>query len=138
MTVRFLLIRFDHSEEVRLAAGLAGRLKEAVEEAEIHFLSQEGNAGVLHEESDIDHLHLVENGKDPDTIALKKLGFDYIVDLQNDGRTRLLKFRLKRYDFSLKKHSLRERFLGFFSGKLPELPPLEERYLDTIRIFLDE
>jgi ADP-heptose:LPS heptosyltransferase len=123
--VKFLVIRFAGEAEVKLAASVAGRLDREVEGCEIQFLTSSSSVRQLKGNP---HLRKVHTDEDFRACLkdLRKEGFDYLIDLQNNLKSARVKLSLKRMDFTVKRS---------WRGQETEL---EKRFTDTIRLFVED
>jgi ADP-heptose:LPS heptosyltransferase len=110
-------------------------LKEQVEEAEIHYLTKKQFALVLQANPYIDKLHVLGDTLAAVTDKLKEENFDYVIDLHNNLRSRIVKSRLQKVAFSFNKLN-REKWLlvNLHINKLPNIH-IVDRYMETVRLF---
>jgi ADP-heptose:LPS heptosyltransferase len=133
--VKFLIIRFSSIGDIVLTTPVIRCLKEQVEGAEIHYLTKKQFAPVLQANPFIDKLHVLGDTLGEVTDKLKEESFDYIIDLHNNLRSRIVKSRLKRVAFSFDKLN-REKWLlvNLRINRLPDIH-IVDRYLETVRLF---
>ena len=133
--VKFLIIRFSSIGDIVLTTPVIRCLKEQVEDAEIHYLTKKQFTPVLQANPYIDKLHILGDTLGEVTDKLKEESFDYIIDLHNNLRSRIVKSRLKRIAFSFDKLN-REKWLlvNLHINRLPDIH-IVDRYLETVRLF---
>lgn len=137
--VRFLVVRFSSIGDIVLTTPVVRHLKQQVEESRVHYLTKSSFAPILEANPYIDQIHVL-NGGDFNALIreLKKLEFDYIIDLHHNARTERLKMKMKRMDFSVNKLNFRKwLFVNFKWDRMPEVH-MVDRNLDTIRHFIRE
>jgi len=133
--VKFLIIRFSSIGDIVLTTPVIRCLKEQVEGAEIHYLTKKQFAPVLQVNPYIDKLHILGDVLAEVTDRLKEENFDYVIDLHNNLRSRIVKSRLRRFAFSFNKLN-REKWL-LVNLRINKLPPVHivDRYLEAVRLF---
>lgn len=131
---KFLIIRFSSIGDIVLTTPVIRCLKQQVPDAEVHYLTKSTFKGIQENNPFIDKLWLWENEKDIVSF-LKKEKFDFIIDLHNNLRTSILKWKLNVPAFSFKKLNI-EKYL-FVRFRMNVLPPIHivDRYLQTLDFF---
>lgn len=132
---KFLIIRFSSIGDIVLTTPVIRCLKNQVANAEVHYLTKPGFASILQHNPYIDQLHLLDKPILEKTLELKQQGFDYIIDLHNNLRTRIFKSVLDVPSFSFDKLNIEKSILVNF--KLNNLPDVHivDRYLETLSSF---
>jgi ADP-heptose:LPS heptosyltransferase len=133
--VKFLVIRFSSIGDIVLTSPVVRCLHQQVEGAEIHFLTKPGFVELLQANPHISKVHTL-SGNNAETIGLlRKEGFDYVIDLQNNVRSLNIKRALKRMYFTVNKLNLKKWMLvNFGIDRLPG-KHIVDRYLETVRLF---
>lgn len=110
-------------------------LKKQHPDAEVHYFTKPAFKTVLEHNPYIDHLHLLDKPLLQKTMELKQLGFDYIIDLHNNLRTRIIKGIMDVPAFSFDKLNTEKGFLVKLKENM--LPPIHivDRYLQTLSSF---
>lgn len=133
--VRFLVIRFSSLGDIVLTSPVVRCLKQQVEDAEIFFLTNSKYSSVL-----ISNPYISKVYEYPDNVGsfislVADTQFDYIIDLQNNYLSRLIKLRLKVPAFTVDKLNIRKFITVCF--KINRLPAIHivDRYLDTVSLF---
>jgi ADP-heptose:LPS heptosyltransferase len=132
---KFLIIRFSSIGDIVLTTPVIRCLKNQVAGAEVHYLTKPGFASILQHNPYIDQLHLLDKPIFEKAHELKQLGFDYIIDLHNNLRTRIFKSILDLPAFSFDKLNIEKSIL--VNLKINTLPDVHivERYLETLNTF---
>ena len=129
MGQKILVIRFSSIGDIVLTTPVVRALKQQLPEAEIHYLTKKTNYSLLQNNKYIDKIHLLE---DIDLFQkLKKIKFDYVVDLHKNLRSFKIKATLGVKSKSFKKLNLKKLLLVKFKiNKMPNLH-IVDRYLDA-------
>lgn len=132
---KFLIIRFSSIGDIVLTTPVIRCLKNQVAGAEVHYLTKPGFASILQNNPYIDQLHLLDKPILEKALELKQLGFDYVIDLHNNLRTRIFKSILDLPSFSFDKLNIEKSIL--VNLKINTLPDIHivERYLETLNSF---
>jgi ADP-heptose:LPS heptosyltransferase len=132
---KFLIIRFSSIGDIVLTTPVIRCLKQQVPNAEVHYLTKPGFKGILEHNPYIDKLHVLDKPVFAKALALKQLGFDYIIDLHHNLRTRLFKSVIDVPAFCFDKLNIEKSI--FVNLKINNLPPVHivDRYLDTLSNF---
>ena len=133
--VRFLILRFGSASEVLMTTPVIRCLKEQVEGASIDYVVGRAWVHLLEHNPYLNKVHVLEGLKGKQVKKIKEEGFDYIIDLQRDVRSEMIRARLQLISFAIPKHAFRYWMkvrLGI--GHLPENNWVE-RCLETIQIF---
>ncbi len=135
MQVKFLVIRFSSIGDIVLTTPVIRVIKEQVDGAEVHFLTKPAYHSILEHNPYLDGIHHLKKSMKETLNPLREEGFDYVIDLHHNLRTRRLKNRLKVLDFSVNKLN-REKWLmvNFKKNKLPD-KHIVKRYLDCVSVF---
>ncbi len=130
--MKILIIRFSSIGDIVLTTPVIRCLKQQVEGVEVHYLTKKAFNSLLANNPYIDKIHLL-NDKISETVSeLEEEKFDYIIDLHNNLRTRLIKLRLNVKAKSFDKLNLKKFLLVNF--KINTLPTkhIVDRYLETV------
>lgn len=130
--MKVLIIRFSSIGDIVLTSPVVRCLKMQVENVEIHYATKKGFKAILENNPYIDKLHLLETSINPLLKKLKNENFDYIIDLHNNLRTRIIKLNLRKKSFSFKKLNFKKFLLTNFKiNKLPNIH-IVDRYMETV------
>jgi ADP-heptose:LPS heptosyltransferase len=136
--VKFLVVRFSSIGDIVLTTPVVRHLKKQVDDVEVHFLTKQPFVKLLEANPYIDRIHSYEGDMKSTLNTLKKIGFDYIIDLHNNTRSARIKLALKRMDFTVRKLNVKKWILvNLRINKLPDLH-MVDRNLETIQLFISE
>ncbi len=135
MVTRLLIIRFSSIGDIVLTTSLLRQLKLQWEgELEIHYLIKEKYAVVLNNNPHIARIHTFKGSVAECYADLNSVGIDYILDLQSNLRSALVKKRLKALSFSVKKRNF-AKYLWIKWGIKSSIGHIVERYRETASAF---
>lgn len=134
--VRFLVIRFSSIGDIVLTTPVVRGLKQQVENAEVHFLTKQANAGIVESNPYIDEVHTLKESYAETIDELREIPFDYVIDLQKNLRSMRIINKLKILDFSFPKLNW-QKWLATSFLKINKLPDIHivDRYLTSVRLF---
>jgi ADP-heptose:LPS heptosyltransferase len=133
--VKFLVIRFSSIGDIVLTSPVVRGLKNQVDHSEVHFLTKPGFAVLLKANPHISKVHTLSDTPGETIEMLRKEGFDYVIDLQNNLRSLRIKRSLKRMYFTVNKLNFKKWLLvNFRINRLPDLH-IVDRYLKTVELF---
>ena len=127
--MKVLVIRFSSIGDIVLTTPVVRVLKTQLSDAQVHYCTKKGYAGILKANPYIDKLHLLE-GSIKDLIQeLKAEKFDYIIDLHHNLRSMLIKRRLGVPSSSFDKINFDKwMMVNFKINRLPNVH-IVDRYL---------
>jgi len=129
--MKILIIRFSSIGDIVLTTPVIRTVKTQLE-TELHFASKIQFKGILESNPYIDRLHFL-HGSLPELIReLRKEKFDYVIDLHNNLRTRIVKIALGVKAFSLKKLNIEKWLMVNFKINVLPSKHIVERYLETV------
>ncbi len=130
-TLKILVVRFSSIGDIVLTTPVVRVLKKQLN-TEVHYLTKSSYKSLLVHNPYVDKLHLIKDGLDEVLEDLKAQDFDYVIDLHNNLRTKILKFKLNVPAKSFNKLNMEKFFLTTF--KIDSLPRVHivDRYLSTI------
>jgi ADP-heptose:LPS heptosyltransferase len=129
---KILILRFSSIGDIVLTTPVIRCLHEQLPDAEIHYLTKPQYKTILEHNPYIHQLHLLDKPLLQKTIELKQLGFDYIIDLHNNLRTRIIKSIINTTDFSFDKLNFEKWVL--VNTKINILPDIHivDRYIQAL------
>ena len=129
--LKILVVRFSSIGDIVLTTPVVRMLKKQLN-AEVHFLTKSAYITLLRNNPYIDSVYQIEQSINEVIADLKKENYDYIIDLHNNLRTQILKFRLGVPSRSFNKLNMGKLMLTVF--KMDSLPEVHivDRYLDTV------
>jgi ADP-heptose:LPS heptosyltransferase len=130
--VKILIIRFSSIGDIVLTSPVIRCLKKQLPECEIHFLVKEKFRSLVESNPYISTVHVL-NGKITKVLRqLNEAGFDYVVDLQNNFRSALIRMALARNDGVVKKMNAEKWCMVNLKIKFTPTH-IVHRYLQTVR-----
>jgi len=129
--MKILIIRFSSIGDIVLTTPVIRAVKTQLE-TEVHFASKIQFRRILETNPYIDSLHFL-HGSLPELIReLRTERFDYIIDLHNNLRTRIIKMSLGVKAFSFKKLNIEKWLMVNFKINVLPSKHIVERYLETV------
>jgi ADP-heptose:LPS heptosyltransferase len=92
---KFLILRFSSIGDIVLTTPVIRCLKEQYPDAEVHYATKKSYKSLLENNPYIDKVFVLENGLNELVKSLQSERYDYVIDLHNNLRTRIIKIRLK-------------------------------------------
>lgn len=129
--MKILILRFSSIGDIVLTTPVARVLKTQLENVEIHYAIKKQYADIVRNNPYVDKVHELERELNPLIAALQHEQYDYIIDLHNNLRTRIIKWRLGVRSYSFHKLNIEKWLL--VNLKINKLPYLHivDRYLAT-------
>ena len=130
--MKILVIRFSSIGDIVLTTPVLRCLKEQIPNVEVHYLTKKSYSSVISNNPNIDKLHVLTDVND--TIkTLREERFDIILDLHNNLRTHIFKFKLGVKSYTFKKLNIKKWIL--VNLKLNRLPKVHivDRYIDSAK-----
>ena len=129
---KILIIRFSSIGDIVLTTPVIRCVKQQLD-AEVHFCTKKNYNFLLSENPYVDKIHLLEDSLPTLVKALKEEKYDYVIDLHNNTRTRLIKLQLNAKSFTFDKLNFKKWLLvNLKINKLPRTH-IVERYLETTK-----
>lgn len=135
MPTKFLILRFSSIGDIVLTTPVVRCLKQQYPNAETHYFTKPAFAGILQPNPYINTVHVLDEPLWRKTLKLKQLGFDYVIDLHNNLRTRIIKTILDVPAFSFDKVNLEKWQLVKFGINILPTVHVVDRYLNTLQNF---
>ena len=133
--MRLLFIRFSSIGDIVLTTPAIRCAKQQIPGVEIHFLTKRSMEDLVAANPYIDQCHYLESDVDATIDALKKIKFDYIIDLHHNLRTWKIKSALGVKAFCYHKLSLKKLLLAKLHINLLPTTHVCERYIDSLKYF---
>lgn len=129
---KILILRFSSIGDIVLTTPVVRNLKVQLDDSEIHYCTKTGFAEIVNNNPYIDKVHLLDDSLNILIGRLKKEKFDYVIDLHNNLRTRIIKFRLGVKNFNFDKLN-KEKWLKV-NLKIDHLPNkhIVDRYMEAV------
>ncbi len=133
MPKKVLIIRFSSIGDIVLTTPVVRAIKTQLENAEVHYCTKKQYHGILEANPYIDKIHFLEDDLNALAKKLKEEQFDFVVDLHNNLRTRILKNKLKKPSAAFPKLNW-EKWLvvNLKVNKLPNIH-IVDRYLEAAK-----
>ena len=130
-SLKILVVRFSSIGDIVLTTPVVRTLKRQLN-AQIHFLTKSQYTSLLQNNPYIDSAYQIDESINEVISDLKKERYDYVIDLHNNFRTRILKCRLAAPSTTFKKLNVLKYMLTAF--KMDYLPNVHivKRYLNTV------
>jgi ADP-heptose:LPS heptosyltransferase len=128
---KILILRFSSIGDIVLTTPVVRAIKQQVPGAKVHYCTKNAFAGILHNNPNIQKVHVLGNSLRELIKELKEENFDYIIDLHNNLRTRIIKARLGKPGKSFNKLNYEKWLMvNFKRNRLPDIH-IVQRYLDA-------
>ncbi len=131
--MRLLFIRFSSIGDIVLTTPAVRCAKQQLPGVEIHFLTKLAMKDLVSANPYIDHFHYMDNDIDQTIASLKKIQFDYVIDLHHNIRSWKIKSALGVKSFSYQKLSVRKLLLAKLHINLLPVTHVCDRYLHTLK-----
>lgn len=132
MKTKFLILRFSSIGDIVLTTPVIRCLKLQYPEAEVHFATKKQFRVLVENNPYIDKFFLLEEPLDTFIKTLQNENYDYVIDLHNNLRTSIIKYRLGKKSFSYNKLNFEKWLLvNFKINRLPDIH-IVDRNLKTV------
>src|SRR5437868_14129945 len=98
--MKILIVRFSSIGDIVLTTPVVRCLKTQIDDAEIHFVTKVQYQTIVQNNPYIDKIFFLKESLTDLILDLKKEKYDVVIDLHNNLRTRILKWRLGAQSFS--------------------------------------
>lgn len=133
VAMKILVIRFSSIGDIVLTTPIVRVLKTQLENVQVHYATKIQFKAIFEENPYIDKMHFFQKDLPGFIRELRKEKFDFIVDLHNNLRTRIIKTSLFTSSSSFNKLNLEKWLIvNFKINKLPNVH-IVDRYLDTVK-----
>lgn len=130
--MKVLIIRFSSIGDVVLTSPLLRCIKEQVTNVELHYLTKAVFGELVSSNKHVDKVHLLEDDLSSVISALKLEGFDHIIDLHNNLRSKRIKSALGVKSTAVdKRNFLKWKMVNLRALARQRVPHIVERYLDA-------
>ena len=130
-TLKILVVRFSSIGDIVLTTPVVRMLKKQLN-TQVHYLTKSSYVSLLKNNPYIDSVYQIDASINEVIGDLKKENYDYVIDLHNNLRTQILKFKLGVPSRSFNKLNMEKFMLTTF--KMDSIPKVHivDRYLDTV------
>jgi ADP-heptose:LPS heptosyltransferase len=131
--MKVLIIRFSSIGDIVLTTPVIRCLTTQLDNADIHYVTKEQYQPILQDNPYVDKIFLLKESLHDLALELKKERYDVVIDLHNNLRTRILKWKLGTKSFDFDKLNI-EKWL-MVNLKINHLPSkhIVDRYLETTK-----
>src|SRR5690606_13311565 len=130
---KILVIRFSSIGDIVLTSPVVRTLKVQLTDSEIHFCTKIQYKAIVENNPYIDKIIYLQDSLNELITALKAERYDYIVDLHNNLRTRIIKSRLRIRSSKFDKLNFEKWLLvNLKINKLPNVH-IVDRYMDAVK-----
>ncbi|WMN06535.1 glycosyltransferase family 9 protein [Marivirga arenosa] len=128
---KVLILRFSSIGDIVLTTPVIRAIKLQLDDVEVHYATKRAYANILENNHYVDKVHVLEDKLDDLIQDLKAENYDYIVDLHNNLRSRIIKLRLNKPSKSFQKLNF-EKWL-MVNLKVDKLPNkhIVDRYMEA-------
>jgi len=131
--MKILVVRFSSIGDIVLTTPVVRCLKTQMDGAEVHYVTKIQYQSILQDNPYIDKLFFLGEDLDDLIQELKREKYDVVIDLHNNLRSRILKWRLGVRSYSFNKLNIEKWLIVNF--KINHLPDkhIVDRYLETAK-----
>lgn len=129
---KFLIIRFSSIGDIVLTTPVVRCLKLQYPGAEVHYVTKKSYQTLLENNPYIDKVFTLEKSLNDLVKQLKSEDYDYVIDLHNNLRTSVIKFRLGVKSFRFDKLNFQKWILVKFKKDLMPKVHIVDRYMKTV------
>ncbi|WP_394990521.1 glycosyltransferase family 9 protein [Emticicia sp.] len=129
---KFLILRFSSIGDIVLTTPIVRCLKLQFPNAEVHFTTKKQFKVIVENNPYIDKYFLLEKSLNRLIKDLQSEDYDYIIDLHNNLRTSIIKFRIPAKSFSFDKLNFKKWLLVNFKINIMPNIHIVDRYLKTV------
>jgi ADP-heptose:LPS heptosyltransferase len=132
--VKILVIRFSSIGDIVLTTPVLRCLKNQLDgEVELHYLTKKQYKSIVDSNPNVSKVYTIEKSTNEVVADLKNEGYDYIVDLHKNLRSKRVIKKLKCLSFSFDKLNYQKWLMTTFKiNKLPNIH-IVERYLNAVK-----
>ena len=129
---KFLILRFSSIGDIVLTTPVIRCLKEQYPDAEVHYVTKKSYKSLLENNPYVDKVFTLEKSLNDLVKQLKSERYDYVIDLHNNLRTSIIKFRLGVKSFSFDKLNFQKWLLVKFKKDIMPNVHIVDRYMKTV------
>jgi len=133
MDIKVLIIRFSSIGDIVLTSPVVRCLKQQIDDIEVHYLTKKSFESILFKNPHIDQIHCLEENISELIPKLRAEDFNYIIDLHNNLRSAIVKFKLGKFSYSFNKLNLQKWLLVNFKVNLLPDVHIVDRYFKTVK-----
>ena len=131
--MKILIIRFSSIGDIVLTTPVVRCIKQQNPEAEIHYLTKKSFQQIVAANPYIKQVHVLDDHLNNTIDALKKIAFDFVIDLHKNLRTTRVKESLNAKTYSFPKLNVQKwLYVNFKINTLPD-KSIVERYFEAVK-----
>lgn len=132
MKTKFLILRFSSIGDIVLTTPVVRCLKLQYPDSEVHFATKKQFKVLVENNPYIDKFFLLDESLDSFIKILQNENYNFVIDLHNNLRTSIIKYRLRKKSFSFNKLNFEKWLL--VNLKINRLPDIHivDRNLQTV------
>src|SRR5262245_21716119 len=131
--MKILILRFSSIGDIVLTTPVPRCVKTQLENVEVHYATKAQYRSILESNPYVDKVFLLGGNLNDLVSELRKEKYDVILDLHNNLRTRILKWKLGVKSYSFDKLNIEKWLMvNFKINKLPDVH-IVDRYLETAK-----
>jgi ADP-heptose:LPS heptosyltransferase len=132
---KILILRFSSIGDIVLTTPVIRNLKLQMPSAEIHYCTKKSYGQLIQNNPYLDKIFFFEKDLSSLVRQLQAEKYDYIIDLHNNLRTRMIKWRLGSRSFSFNKLNFKKWiYVNFKINLMPDVH-IVDRYMETLKKF---
>ena len=130
--MKILVIRFSSIGDIVLTTPVVRTLKTQIGDVEVHYLTKEQYRSILEENPYVSKVWTLPDSLTSLASQLRREKFDWVIDLHNNIRTRIIRLLVGRPSKSFSKLNISKWLL--VNAKINRLPNrhIVDRYMDTV------
>jgi ADP-heptose:LPS heptosyltransferase len=130
--MKILILRFSSIGDIVLTTPVVRALKVQLEEAQVHYCTKPAFKTMLENNSYVDKVLILDGSLGELIRQIKAEKYDYIIDLHNNLRTRIIKWRTGVNSYSFNKLNWEKWLLVNFKINLLPNVHIVDRYMETV------
>jgi ADP-heptose:LPS heptosyltransferase len=133
--MKVLIIRFSSIGDIILTTPVIRCLKKQIPDCEIHFITKKNFVSLIENNPYVSKIYSITDNVSEVSEALKKGGYDAVIDLHHNLRSAQVKRAVGAKSYSFNKLNIEKWLL--VNLKINKLPPVHivDRYFETIKHF---
>lgn len=129
--IKILVIRFSSIGDIVLTTPVLRCLKQQIPGAKVHFCTKKTYISIIETNPYVDRCYSLDSGLYKLIWQLRTEKYDYIIDLHNNVRTKLIKASLNVQSFAINKLNVRKWLYVHLKADLMPDKHIVDRYLST-------
>jgi len=130
---KVLVLRFSSIGDIVLTTPVVRNLKQQLSGAEVHYCTKSQFRILFEDNPYIDKVFYLDKSLNSMIEELKRENYDYVIDLHNNLRTSIIKWRLGKKSFTFDKLNLKKWLLVNLKVNVLPLVHIVDRYMSTVK-----